>query len=63
MAKVCLKAVLDKKGLTKYRFAKLIGEPYSNTVRFYKSGYDPRLTTLAKWAKALKISIKDLVDD
>jgi len=63
MAKTCLAKVLKEKKMTKYRFAKLIGSEYSNIIRFFKPNYDPRLSTLEKWAKALKVSVKDLVED
>lgn len=63
MAKTCLAKVLKKNKLTKYRFAKLIGSEYSNIVRYFRAGYDPRLSTLEKWAKALGVSVKDLIED
>lgn len=63
MAKVALLKVLKKKNLTKYAFAKLLGVPTSNTARYFKADYDPRLTTLEKWAKALDVSVKDLIED
>jgi transcriptional regulator with XRE-family HTH domain len=63
VAKVCLAKILKEKKITKYRFAKLIGVEYSNTIRYFKSGYDPRLSTIEKWAKALDISVKDLIED
>jgi transcriptional regulator with XRE-family HTH domain len=63
VAKTCLAKVLKRKKMTKYRFAKLIGVEYSNIVRFFRPNYDPRLSTLTRWAKALNVSIKDLVED
>lgn len=49
--------------MTKYRFAKLIGVEYSNVVRYFKIDYNPRLSTLEKWAEVLKVSVKDLIED
>jgi transcriptional regulator with XRE-family HTH domain len=63
VAKVCLGKVLKEKKITKYRFAKLLGAESSNVARYFKPGYDPRLSTIEKWAKALKVSIKDLIED
>lgn len=63
MAKVSLTKVLKEKKITKYRFAKLINIPYSNVTRFFKPDYDPRLSTIEKWAKAINVSVKDLIDD
>ncbi|HEX7675844.1 MAG TPA: helix-turn-helix transcriptional regulator [Bdellovibrio sp.] len=63
MAKVVLNKVLKEKKMTKYRFAQLLGVPYSNIVRFFKPGYDPRLSTLEKWAKVLDVSVTDLIED
>ncbi len=63
MAKTSLSKVLKEKKITKYRFAKLIGVEYSNIVRYFRPNYDPRLSTLSKWAKALDVSVKDLVED
>jgi transcriptional regulator with XRE-family HTH domain len=63
VAKVSLAKVLKQKKMTKYRFAKLIGVETSNVAKYFKPGYDPRLSTLEKWAEALKISVKDLIED
>ena len=63
MAKVVLAKVLKEKKMTKYRFAKLIGSEYSNIVRYFKPDFNPRLSTLDKWAQALDVSVKDLIED
>lgn len=63
VARTCLAKVLKEKKITKYRFAKLIGAEYSNIVRYFKPEYDPRLSTLEKWSKALDVSVKDLIED
>lgn len=63
MARVVLAKVLKEKKMTKYRFAKLIGVEYSNVVRYFKADYNPRLSTLESWSKALNVSVKDLIED
>lgn len=63
MARVVLAKILKEKKITKYRFAKLIGSDYSNIVRYFKPDFNPRLSTLEKWAEVLDVSIKDLVED
>jgi predicted transcriptional regulator len=63
VAKVCLGKILKEKKMTKYRFAKLLKSEYSNVVPYFRPGYDPRLSTVAKWAQVLKISVKDLIED
>jgi DNA-binding Xre family transcriptional regulator len=63
VARVALAKVLKQKKMTKYRFAKLVGMDSSNLVKCFKPGYDPRLTTIAKWAEALDVSVKDLIED
>ncbi len=63
MARVVLTKVLKEKKMTKYRFAKLIGVEYSNVVRYFKADYNPRLSTLESWSKALNVSVKDLIED
>ncbi len=63
MARTCLAKVLKEKKISKYRFAQLIKVPSSNVARYFKAGYDPRLSTIEKWANALDVSVKDLVED
>lgn len=63
MAKVRLVKILKEKNITKYRFAKMLGVEYSNLVRYFKPNYDPRLSTLEKWANVLDVSVKDLIED
>jgi transcriptional regulator with XRE-family HTH domain len=63
VAKVCLNKVLKEKNITKYRFAELLGEDSSNVTKYFKPGYNPTLVTLEKWAKVLKVSVKDLIED
>lgn len=63
VARVVLAKILKEKKITKYRFAKLIGSDYSNIVRYFKPDFNPRLSTLEKWADVLDVSIKDLIED
>lgn len=60
MPTLILDRVLKKKGLSKRQFAKRLNTEYNNVFRYFRSGYDPKLSTLEKWAKALGVKIKDL---
>jgi transcriptional regulator with XRE-family HTH domain len=61
MPKLVLKQILKKRKISKYRFARLMGEDSSNAARYFREGYDPRFSTIVKWAKALKIKVTDLI--
>lgn len=63
MAKIRLAEVLKQKKMTKYKFAKLLGAETSNVSKYFKPGYDPKLSTLSKWADVIGVSVKDLVED
>ena len=63
MAKLRLERALVEKGVSKRRFAKLIGIDYSNVFRYFRPGYDPRLSTLEKWAIALGVQVRDLYEE
>jgi DNA-binding XRE family transcriptional regulator len=60
MAKCTIEEVLKKRKLSKRQFAKRLGLPYNAVFRYFKEGYDPKLSTLAKWAKAIPCKITDL---
>lgn len=60
MAKLILADVLKKKKLSKRQFALRLGEAYNNVFRYFRTGYDPRWSTMEKWAKALGVRIRDL---
>lgn len=60
MAKLLLSSILKKKGLSKRQFAKLLNMEYDNVFRFFRAGYDPKLSVLEKWAKVLGVRIRDL---
>jgi len=63
VAKICIEKILKKKRLTKYAFAKMLNHSYSTTVRYYKPGFNPRLSTLERWAELLDVSVKDLIEE
>ena len=63
MAKLVLDAILKKRGISKRQFAKKLNVEYYSVFRYFRDGYDPKLSTLAKWAKALGIKVQDLIKD
>jgi transcriptional regulator with XRE-family HTH domain len=63
MAKLLLDKVLKKKKISKRQFAKRLGIDYASVFRFFRPGYDPKLSTLEKWAVALDVRIKDLFSE
>ena len=63
MAKLVLAEVLKKKGLLKRKFAKRLGKDYPGVFRYFREGYDPKLSTLEDWAKALNCRVRDLVEE
>lgn len=63
MAKLILGAVLKKMGISKRQFAKRIGCHYNNVWRYFRPGYDPKLSTLSLWAKSLGCRVRDLIKE
>ena len=63
MAKLLLAQVLEKKRVSKRQFAKRLGIDYSSVFRFFRPGYDPKLSVLEKWAKALGVRIGELFEE
>lgn len=63
MAKLVLDRILKKRKITKYRFAKLLGVPTPSVFRFFRPNYDPKLSTLERWAGVLEVKIKDLYEE
>lgn len=61
MAKFVLQKILDKKGITQYRFAKMLGITPGEAYRYCQEDYNPTLITLLKIADALKVRLDDLV--
>lgn len=63
MAKLVLETILKKKNLSKRQFAKLLHMDYPSVFRFFRPGYDPKFSTLEKWARVLGVKIRDLYED
>ena len=61
MAKLLLDEILKKKKISKRQFAKALKIEYSAVFRYFRPGYDPKLSTLEKWANALGVEIRDLI--
>lgn len=55
-----LAEVLAKKRISKYELAKRMGLKYGNVFRFFQDDYDPKLSMMRRWAKALRCKIRDL---
>jgi len=58
-----LTEVLAEKGVTKYRFAKLLGKNTSNVFVYFREGYKPTLATLERWAQVLDCKVRDLIEE
>jgi transcriptional regulator with XRE-family HTH domain len=63
MPRLLLAQMLKQRGFSKRKFAKDLGERYTNVFRYFNSGYDPKLSTLAKWAAVLNCQIADLFSE
>ena len=63
MAKLQLQKVLEKKGISKRQFAKLLGLDPANVFRFFRDGYNPTFLMLIRWADVLKVKVRDLIDE
>ncbi len=61
--KLKLESILQKKKISKYRFAQMLGLPTSSIFRYFKPDYDPKLSTLEKWAKVLELKVRDLLEE
>jgi DNA-binding XRE family transcriptional regulator len=60
MTKIKLETYLEENQITKYAFAKMLGKKPPAVRPYFKKNYDPKLSTMAKWAKALRCEISDL---
>jgi transcriptional regulator with XRE-family HTH domain len=56
-----LKRLREERGLTQERLAKQAGVSHGYLARLEIGMHDPSLSTLAKLAKALKVTVSDLV--
>jgi transcriptional regulator with XRE-family HTH domain len=63
MAHVPLASILKKKGLSKRQFAKRLNVRYENVFRFFRPSYDPKLSMLTRWAKAIGCKVRDLIKE
>ena len=63
VAKSKLKEVLRKKKISLNEFARMTGIARSTIGRYVKSDYDPKLSTLTLWAKALGVKVRDLLQE
>jgi transcriptional regulator with XRE-family HTH domain len=63
MARLILDEILKKKRISKREFSRRLGVDYKNISRMFRKGFDPRVSALAKYAKALDVSCRDLLKD
>lgn len=63
MAKLQLEKVLEKKGISKRQFAKLLELDPANVFRFFRPGYNPTFEMMVKWAGVLKVKVRDLIEE
>lgn len=63
MAKMVLAKVLIRRKLSKRQFAKRLGIEYHYVFRYFRPGYDPKLSTLSRWARAIGCKISDLYEE
>jgi transcriptional regulator with XRE-family HTH domain len=61
VAELRLDKILERKSISKRQFSKMLEEDESNVYRYFRDGYDPKLSTLKKWAAKLKMKVSDLV--
>ena len=58
-----LKQLREQAGMTRYRLAQLSGISKEGVSKLEEAGSDPKLSTLAKLAKALGVHIWELLPD
>lgn len=61
MTKLDLETYLEKKGISKNEFARRLGMNSPAVRRFFRPDYDPKLSTLSKWADALNCNVSDFL--
>ena len=61
--KINLVAILEKKGITKYRFAQLLGKHTSHISVFVRDDYNPTFSTLVMWAEVLDCKVSDFIEE
>lgn len=63
MAKLALLRVLKRKRISKREFARRAGLQYENLPRLFRKGHNPTLESLNRYAKALGVKVRDLLDE
>lgn len=63
MAKFLLAEIIRKEKLSKRKLASLLKIHYPHVFRMFRPGYDPKLSTLEKLARVLKVHMNDLYVD
>ena len=58
-----LAQIMEKRKISKYRLAQMLRVPTASVFRYFKPGYDPKLSTLENIAKVLEIKVRDLLDE
>jgi DNA-binding Xre family transcriptional regulator len=62
MARIILGKVLKKKGISKRKFAKMLGIETKNVFRLFKKSANPKFSTLQTWAKLIGCKVRDLIE-
>lgn len=63
MPKLTLAKVLKRHKLSKRQFALRLGMNYHNVFKLFREGYDPRWSTIVKWAKVIPCKVRDLIEE
>jgi transcriptional regulator with XRE-family HTH domain len=58
-----LAEVLRRKKVSKRQLSIRLGIKYGNVFRYFSPSYDPKLSMLKAWAKALGCRVRDLYDE
>lgn len=61
--RIKLVEVLEKKKITKYRFALMLGVSTAVVTNYFNKGLNPTFNTLVRWAKVLDCKVADLIDE
>jgi|SaaInlStandDraft_5_1057022.scaffolds.fasta_scaffold124848_2 DNA-binding XRE family transcriptional regulator len=63
MTKLGLAEYLENNDISKNEFARILGVNSPSVRRFMKDDYDPKLSTLSKWADSLGCTVSDLLKE
>lgn len=61
MPRLAIREFCEKRKISHYRLAKLLGMDEKNLARLLKPESNPRFDTLCRIAKALKCKVRDLI--